>query len=287
MTTRETGLLPPLAGDRPARPDEVDEFATHGHALVRGIASAEEIASYRPVIRDAAERHNRETRPLEERETYGKAFLQVPNLWTVDEGVKAFTLAARFARVAAELLQVEGVRLYHDQALFKESGGGKTPWHQDQFYWPIDGPYTITMWMPLVDVTFESGSMSFASGTHLRGHLEELAISDESDARYEKMVETEGLRVCNYGSMSAGDATFHAGWCLHAAPPNVTDAMREVMTVIYFSDGVRAAEPRNVNQRSDLAGWMPGVEPGDLAASPLNPLLWPMRTLREDGPDAE
>ena len=60
--------------------------------------------------------------------------------------------APRFAEVAARLLGVEGVRLYHDQGLFKEPGGGPTPWHQDGYYWPLDTERTITLWMPLVDV---------------------------------------------------------------------------------------------------------------------------------------
>lgn len=276
MTTREQALLPALDGDRPALPEEIAEFQEKGHALVRELAAPEEVAAYRPVIRDAAERLNQETRPLAERETYGKAFLQIPNIWAQDEHVALFSRAARFARVAAELLQVGGVRLYHDQALFKEAGGGKTPWHQDQIYWPIEGNVTITMWMPLVDVGYESGSMTFASGTHRRGHLSDLVISDESDEHYGGLVEAEGLETCNYGAMKAGDATFHAGWMLHKAPPNLTGVMREVMTVIYFADGVRAAEPKNPWQQHDLAGWMPGVRPGEIAASPLNPLLWPV-----------
>src|SRR5207249_11996994 len=58
--------------------------------------------------------------------------------------------------------------LYHDQALFKEAGGGRTPWHQDMYYWPLDTDRTITMWMPLVDVPAEVGSMLFASGSQDR-----------------------------------------------------------------------------------------------------------------------
>jgi hypothetical protein len=118
MSTSERAVLPALEGDRPATEAEIAEFQDKGHAIVRGLASPEEVAAFRPVIREAAERHKRETRPLEERETYGKAFLQIPNLWTKDDDVARFTLAARFARVAAELLQTDGIRLYHDQALF-------------------------------------------------------------------------------------------------------------------------------------------------------------------------
>ncbi len=83
--------------------------------------------------------------------------------------------------MAAALLGVERVRLYHDQALCKEAGGGRTPWHQDQYYWPLDADRTITMWMPLIDLPDEIGSMTFASGSHLLGDLGGYAISDESD----------------------------------------------------------------------------------------------------------
>ena len=40
--------------------------------------------------------------------------------------------------IATELMQTDGARLYHDQALFKEAGGGITPWHADQYYWPLN-----------------------------------------------------------------------------------------------------------------------------------------------------
>ena len=74
--------------------------------------------------------------------------------------------------------------------------------------------------------------------------------------------------------MRAGDATFHAGGTLHAAGANRSDRVREVLTVIYYPDGTRAAEPANENQRVDLEVFLPGVRPGDQAKSELNPILW-------------
>ncbi|MGA2486877.1 MAG: hypothetical protein ABSF49_12935 [Roseiarcus sp.] len=46
------------------------------------------------------------------------------------------------------------------------------------------------------------------------------------------------------------------------------------MTIIWFADRARITEPDNFNRRRDLARWMPGLEPGDLAASELNPLVY-------------
>jgi hypothetical protein len=144
--------LPSLDDHRPVDAATVTAFRAAGHALVRGLADADEVAAHRTVISDAVRRRSTETRPLAERDTYGRAFLQVPNLWRHDRGVARFVLAERFAGAAADLLGVDAVRIYHDQALYKEPGGGRTPWHQDGVYWPLDTDLTITMWMPLVDV---------------------------------------------------------------------------------------------------------------------------------------
>jgi ectoine hydroxylase-related dioxygenase (phytanoyl-CoA dioxygenase family) len=189
--------------------------------------------------------------------------------------VRAFVFARRFAKIAADLMGVPAVRLYHDQALYKEPGGGITPWHQDQYYWPLDTANTITMWMPLTDITPDMGTMNFASGSHRAGYLEALEISDESEQHFRDFVRDKGYAMAEGKAMSAGDATFHAGWVLHNATANSTDRMREVMTIIYFADGARCVKPDSKWRENDLKTWLPGCQPGDLAASPLNPVLYP------------
>jgi ectoine hydroxylase-related dioxygenase (phytanoyl-CoA dioxygenase family) len=263
-----------LSTDYTLLPELREHYRQKGHVRLPAVLSPEEILEFRPIITSAADRFNVESRPLEERDTYGKAFLQIMNLWVRDEQVRRYTLARRFAKIAAELMGVPGVRLYHDQALFKESGGGPTPWHQDQFYWPLDTNNTITMWMPLVNIPAEVGSMVFGSGSQTLGYIGDLEISDTSDQVLADIIDQKGIPKESYGAMTAGDATFHAGWTLHSAPGNPTSEMREVMTVIYFADGTKAKEPINDHQRNDLAGWLPGIKPGELAASNLNPLLY-------------
>ena len=166
------------------------------------------------------------------------------------------------------------MRLYHDQALFKEPGGGITPWHQDQFYWPLDTPHTITLWMPLVEITPEMGPMEFASGSHRLGNLGDFAIGDASQEAFQRVVEENELPITAYGEFAAGDATFHGGWTLHRAPPNRTQRMREVVTVIYFAADARVGPLDHPARRFDRDVWLAGCEPGEPAAGPLNPVLW-------------
>ncbi len=263
--------LPALDDFKPLLSENLKEFTAKGHTLVRGVLSADELAVYRPAIVAAAGKFNNEKRDMQERDTYGKAFLQIMNLWRVDEDVAKFVLAKRLAKIAANLLGVENVRIYHDQALFKEPGGGPTPWHQDQYYWPIDTPKTITLWMPLVDIDVTMGMLTFASGSFNRGPVFDFEISDESETAFEDYVAANQFPIWRASAMQAGDATFHLGYTIHNAPGNQSDKMREVMTIIYVADGARVAQPRHKWQVNDHAKWLMNKPVGELIDSELNP----------------
>ena len=210
--------LPDLAEDYALLPEQIAEYQRNGHILLRGVCNSAEVQAYEPFIKAAVERYSADLPPLAERDTYGMAFIQIMNLWVQDEAVRRYTLARRFGRIAAQLMGVKGVRIYHDQALFKEPGGGITPWHQDEYYWPLDTDNTLTMWMPLVDATPEMGTLIFASGSQVEGHLGKLPISDESEAIFKRFVAEKGFTLVPADTLAAGDATFHSGWTLHTAP---------------------------------------------------------------------
>ena len=267
--------LPDLASDYALTEGQISGYRKNGFALLRGLSSPEETAAYRSVLSAITDEFAKNYPPLEKRDTYGKAFIQLGNLWEASPDAAKFSLARRFAKVAAELMGVDGVRLYHDQALYKEAGGGHTPWHQDQQYWPLDGARCVTLWMPLVDCSAEMGTMRFAAGSQTLGYLGPLNISDDSEKQLSDLVAEKGFPITYAGDMAAGDATFHNGWTIHGAPGNVSaTTTREVMTVIYVEDGARITEPDHGARVSDLARWFPGLKPGDKAASPLNPLIY-------------
>ena len=257
----------------PITAEQIAQYQRDGHILLDKVLDAEYIPPYKEAIERTVAARNKETRALQDRDTYGKAFLQTTNLWEHNAKVKEYVMAKRFAGIAARLMGVERARLYHDQALFKEAGGGITPWHQDQHYWPLATKNTITMWMPLADITADMGTLRFASGSHAEGYLGDIPISDESEAQLRAFVKRKGFKLRQAGVMQAGAATFHSGWTLHSAPPNFSDRMRPAMTVIYFADGTRVSDLDNKNRVSDRDHWLPGTQPGDLAATHLNPLL--------------
>ena len=110
------GFTRPYALD----PSLVARFRRDGHVVLRSVASPADVASCRPAIQRGAATLRHEQRPLEERDTYGRAFLQSCNLWRVEADVERFVRSPRFGAIAAALLGAERVRIYHDQALFKE-----------------------------------------------------------------------------------------------------------------------------------------------------------------------
>lgn len=268
-----TYQLPALSDDIEILKEQIEQFRNSGYTLIRNILNRNEVAAYRKIILSAADKYNTEKRRLEDRDTYGKAFLQIMNLWTVDEQVKKFTMARRFAGIAAGLLGVDNVRIYHDQALFKEAGGGPTPWHQDQYYWPVDTDNTVTMWMPLVDIDDTMGMLTFAAGSHKKGYVFDNEISDESEEAFDTYVKDNGLPVEHPPFMHAGDATFHYGYTMHKASGNHSDHLREVMTVIYVADGAKITAPKHKWQVNDHKTWLRGLPVGSLVNSDLNPVV--------------
>lgn len=73
--------------------------------------------------------------------------------------------------------------------------------------------------------------------------------------------------------MKVGDATWHYVWALHSARGNESRTTREVMTIIYFAAGARVTGTQNKHQEADRRRWLCDLQPGDVAASPLNPLI--------------
>ena len=127
--------------------------------------------------------------------------------------------------------------------------------------------------MPLVDIDVEMGMLTFANGSQELGYLGDLAISDTSEAVLADLVKEKGYEITRAETMKAGDATWHSGWTLHAAPGNNSTIRREVMTIIYIDAEAEIIEPRNKHQVADWERWLKSFPIGGKATSDLNPLL--------------
>ena len=253
--------------------DQVGQFRRDGYVKIKQVLSPEVISHYGPVITAEVYRLNTMHLPIAQRDTYNKAFLQVGNLWTKSETVKELCFGQRVARMAAELLGVRGVRMYHDQALYKESGGGVTPWHADQYYWPLSNAHTVTAWIPLQAIPMEMGPLAFAKGSHQFEAGRELGIGDESEARIGRSMKEQNYPLDD-APFELGEVSFHSGWTFHRAGPNVSSKPRAVMTIIYMDEDMRLMPPKTQAHINDRASYMADVEIGAVINGKMTPLIY-------------
>ena len=254
--------------------DQINFYQKNKFIKIKQVLNASVIAHFKEVISQKVTELSSEIKPLDQRDTYGKAFLQLMNLWVDSEVIKPLIFSRRIAHIASQLMQVSGVRLYHDQALFKEAGGGITPWHADQYYWPLTTDKTITAWIPLQKTPLEMGPLEFSAGSHQIKEGRALAIGDESENFLQKR-----LRVSDYPHIiepfDVGEISFHSGWVFHRAGANTTNETRKVMTIIYMDKDMILKQPENKNQINDWHTWCPGAKVGEVINSPINPVLFP------------
>jgi hypothetical protein len=102
----------------------------------------------------------------------------------------------------------------------------------------------------------------------------DLGISDESEAKISANMARHGFAFSS-GAFELGEVSFHLGWTFHKAGANVSTQPRAVMTVIYMDAAMRLAPALSPAQENDRDQWCPGVQPGELIATPKNPCIYP------------
>jgi len=261
--------------DEPYALDEaqITAFREDGFVKLPGFWPDEVLDFFDPVVSELTFRQAADLAPMEERDTYSKAFIQVSNLWPTNPVVAAFACSRRGARAAAELMGCTGTRMWHDQALYKEPAGGFTPWHADQQYWPMSNGNSVTQWCPLSAVPMEMGPLSFGKGTHVKNIGRDLPISDESERIIREAIKKQGLSE-SFEPYEKGEVSFHYGWTLHRAGGNTTDQARKVFTIIYMDEDMKLIEPKNPAHQSDWERWTPSTKVGEVMDDDLNPVLY-------------
>ncbi len=257
-------------------PQLVDDFRRDGFVVVPDLLTPDELDGYGTAVDKAVTaRSLHDTRTLAEKSRYEQSFVQCQNLWEHAQDVRPLTFHPVLGETAARLLGVNAVRLWHDQALYKEAGGRETDPHQDQPYWPIVETDTITAWIPFDGSTLASGAMGYLPSSHHLGLREFVNIftgtgigtgADDPLARRE-LQDLEPVFV----EVPRGAVAFHHGLTFHLAKPNTTGTVRRVHTVIYFADGSTRGEGHFPHPSVERAG----IALGAVIASDVTPIAWP------------
>ena len=228
--------------------EELEFYRVNGFVTLSNVVEKYPLDYARNLIQAAVYlKKEDDKRTLAEKTPYEQSFLQCGFLSFEYPAVKDLVFGKRFAGIAQDLMKVNGIRLWHDQALFKEVGGRATPVHQDSSYWPIQNPaLTTTMWLSLNGSSKDNGCLYFYPGTH-KAEKEYVDI-------FKNPHEPERLKKIEkvYAPLNAGDATYHSGLTFHGTDENRTEEMRKGMTIIYLNDGNKfdASDKRNSTHKS-------------------------------------
>lgn len=251
--------------------EQIQSFRRDGYAVICGLLSDAELETYGAAVdRAVAARTEGDRRELPEKSRYEQSFIQCINLWEDSLEVRPLSFHPRLAEVAAQLLGAASLRLWHDQALYKEGRGRETDPHHDQPYWPIQETNTITAWVPLEGSNLEGGAMGYVPGSHLFGRQGFPDIFRGSGFDLERGPEARGRKPV-FVEVPRGGVAYHHGLTIHLARPNATPRPRRVHTMIYFEDGSTRTRTRQRHPSVDRAG----IHPGDVIRSEVTPLAWP------------
>ena len=165
--------------------------------------------------------------------------------WSRVPVLESFIRRCEGSRVAAGLLGSRDIRLYHDHILVKEAGTTqRTPWHQDQPYYNVDGHHGVSMWLP-VDAVPRRSSLEVVAGSHrgpwfvprtFLGH--EARWFPEGTLAELPDYDADPPRILGW-DLEPGDAVFFHFAAVHGAAGS--DARRRVLSVRYIGDDIRYA----------------------------------------------
>ena len=259
--------------------EQIDFYQENGYIIIEDFLRPAELETWRRHVDDAVEK--REDRRLadgpgwedddsEQSRYYERVFVQRLNLWTDHEGIRGLLLDPRLGKMASELAGVDGMRIWHDQALIKLPWANPTGWHLDNPYWSYSSRDAVSIWVALDDATRDNGCLYFLPGTHKTATFDNSNIGVNTGELldiYPQWAEIQSVAA----PMKAGSCSFHNGLLAHGAGANMTPGLRRAMTCGYMPDGcVYNGKPNILPQ-----AYLDTLEVGDaLDDNSVNPLIW-------------
>ncbi|QTD45720.1 phytanoyl-CoA dioxygenase family protein [Ottowia testudinis] len=151
--------------ERAATPELIERYARDGAVCMPGLLNADELALLRQGIDANIAQPSAGAKVASLPDDPGRFFEDFCN-WPRIEPFRRVIHESPLAAVGARLMQSRQVRLYHDHVLVKSAGTRqKTPWHQDQPYYNIEGRQNVSFWIAVDPVPRES-TLEFIAGSH-------------------------------------------------------------------------------------------------------------------------
>jgi ectoine hydroxylase-related dioxygenase (phytanoyl-CoA dioxygenase family) len=226
--------------------DQIDAYQRDGVVLIKGLW-----ADHVDTLRAGVETNMKEpgTYAAENLKAgEGGRFFDDYCNWTRIPEFEQVIRESAVAEVAADLMQSNGVQVFHDHVLVKEPGTSKpTPWHQDGPYYFVEGEQTVSFWSPLDPV--REASLRCVAGSHkwakpvlpTRWLSEENFYPDEDAYMPVPDPDAEGMTIMEW-QMEPGDAVAFNYGILHGARGNDSAQRRRAFSLRLVGDDARYVE---------------------------------------------
>lgn len=258
--------------------EQVERYRRDGFLVIEDFLDHDELEDWRKQVDEAVEQRLASDGGLHNQADpdnyYARIFTQCLKLADTHEGVHRLMHDDRLGRLAGTLAGVDGIRIWHDQALIKPPFGNPTAWHLDNPYWSFSSPGSISLWVALDDATQANGCMWYLPGTHLLAKPGVNVNIGQNIADLMKVYPEWRAIEPACAACRAGSAVLHSGLVAHGAGANMTNRPRRAMTCAYMPDGSTFNGIQNVLPTE----YFQSLSIGDtLNDDQMNPLIWSAR----------
>src|SRR5450432_708242 len=228
--------------------EEIAFYQSNGFVIIEDFLSPQELQHWRGVVMNAVKERAGKKIPgkdiiigeddgiNEDADYFGKVFDQLLNLWQTNHEVKELMIDERIGKMAAQLARVDGIRIWHDQALIKRPWANPTAWHLDTPFWSFSDRNAISIWVALDNATLENGCLFFIPGSHKQTGFDKITIGRNMDSIFDVYPQLRNPMPVA-APMKAGSCSFHNGLTVHGANANMTSGSRRAMTCSYMPEG--------------------------------------------------
>lgn len=167
--------------------------------------------------------------------------------------------------LAAQLTGASKINIWGSQLYYKPKGsgvGGVVGYHRDSEHIKFLGTKVLTVWIPLNDVNFHSGSISYVQGSHLwkNEFINSGAQIQDLDSQKKAMILEQSLEhpENNWTEVtvdaSIGSISFHHNDCIHSSGLNITDEDRYAIAFGLYTNELQIDSKHENYGYADIIG---------------------------------
>lgn len=264
--------------------EQIESYRRDGFVVIEDFLSPSELEVWRQTTHEAVEQR------LDAARTAGRwgqnsatltnqnnpddfsaqVFTQCVRLADTHDGMRELMMDKRTGELVGTLAGVDGIRIWHDQALIKPPYGNPTAFHLDNPYWSFSSPGAISIWVALDDATLANGCLWYLPETQKTARYENVGIGPNLRDIFKVYPAWKTIEAQN-AACPAGSAVFHSGLVAHGAGANMTPHPRRAMTCGYMPDGSTFNGTKNILPDD----YFNRLKIGDVLDNDIqNPLIW-------------